>query len=94
MAPLQSLPPALERSTSPSTQGDLWTGHLLLANNPPASFEYKFIIADYSAPSADCCEWEAGSHNRRMDLEGRRSVTLCGSWFSTQTTGGTWTGWC
>jgi hypothetical protein len=41
--------------------------------------EYKYIIANWDNPSFDEIQWEAGDHNRKMDIGLSKTITLCGS---------------
>lgn len=79
LGPFAQLPAQMGRSTSSPTQGDLWSGSILLAGEAPETVEYKYIIADWHEPARAGIEWEVGAHNRRLDLAAPRTTTVCGT---------------
>jgi hypothetical protein len=39
------------------TQGDLWSGSILLGATAPETVEYKYIVADWYVPARAGIEW-------------------------------------
>jgi hypothetical protein len=87
---LAGLPAEMERGSFYFTQGDTWSGCLLIDVNASTTVQYKYIIADWRYPSAANAEWEIGAYNRRLDLGKPKSTIICGTSPLIQMTGGIW----
>jgi hypothetical protein len=51
MGTIQSYSPEMEWGKPFLTQGDIWSGCILLNLHAPQTIEYKYMIADWNAPN-------------------------------------------